>query len=125
MLILNYGHPLTKEQLAQATALLGEQPTVRMISSQVDRSRPFAKVARDLADKANLDPHEWATISIVISPPNLGPVALALIAELHGRSGYFPAILNIRPVQGARPPRYEIAEIISLQALRDAARNRR
>ncbi len=53
------------------------------------------------------------------------PLALALIAELHGRCGYFPPILNIRPAPGALPPSYDVAEIVNLQALRDTARGRR
>lgn len=36
----------------------------------------------------------------------------------------FVPALNIRPVAGALPPRYELAEIVALQALRDAARER-
>ncbi len=62
---------------------------------------------------------------MIINPPRLAPLALALIAEPHGRSGHFPAILNIRLVAGATPTRYEVAEIVDAQALRDAARGRR
>jgi hypothetical protein len=51
--------------------------------------------------------------------------AVALLAELHGRCGYFPSCLRMRPVAGARPPRYEVAEVLNLQAVRDAARGRR
>jgi hypothetical protein len=39
--------------------------------------------------------------------------------------GYFPACLRLRPVAGARPPRYEVAELLDLQAMRDAARGKR
>jgi hypothetical protein len=31
----------------------------------------------------------------------------------------------LRPVEGALPPRYEVAEVLNLQALRAAARKRR
>mgnify|MGYP001335350054 CR=1 FL=1 len=50
---------------------------------------------------------------------------LVLLANLHGRMGYFPPILRMRPVEGAIPPRFELAEVINLQALRDAARKER
>ncbi|MFN3763696.1 MAG: CRISPR-associated protein Csx15, partial [Anaerolineae bacterium] len=49
----------------------------------------------------------------------------ALLAELHGRCGYFPAMLRVRPVPGSTPPRYEVAEIVNLQMLREEARKRR
>ena len=47
------------------------------------------------------------------------------LAELHGRMGYFPASGRRRPLAGSLPPRFEVAEIINLQAVRDQARLRR
>jgi hypothetical protein len=38
---------------------------------------------------------------------------------------YFPACIRMRPVAGARPPRYEVAEVLDLQTVRDGARQRR
>ncbi len=125
MLLLNYAHPLTDEQRAQVAALAGAAPEVRDILTQVDRARPLAQIAAALADAAGLSAEQWQTTPLLINPPALAPLALALIAELHGRCGYFVPALNIRPVVGALPPRYEVAEIVALQALRDAARERR
>jgi hypothetical protein len=39
--------------------------------------------------------------------------------------GYFPAVLRLRPVPDSNPPQFEVAEIVNLQAVRDAARLRR
>jgi hypothetical protein len=50
---------------------------------------------------------------------------VALLAELHGRMGYFPTCIRMRPVAGARPPRYEVAEALDLQTVRDRARQTR
>jgi len=123
-ILLNFAHPLTDEQLAQIAALLGDLPEVRTIAVHIDRSRPIAEVAVELAAAADLSPAEWQTRPLLVNPPGLAPLALALMAELHGRCGYFPPVLNIRPVADALP-RYEVAEIVNLQALRDAARKRR
>ena len=125
MLLLNYAHPLTEAQLAQLATLLGGAPEVRDIPAQVDRALPLAQVALALADAAGLSAEAWQTAELLINPPALAPVALALQAELHGRCGHFVPALNIRPVAGAQPPRYEVAEVLALQALRDAARARR
>lgn len=89
------------------------------------RSRPLAEVAAELADAAALTSAEWQTRPLLLNPPALAPLALALIAEIQGRCGYFPPILNIRPIPEALPPRYEVAELVDLQAQRDTARNRR
>lgn len=125
IMILNYAHSFSAAQLATLTSMLGEQPTIRPVSSQADRMRPLADVARELADAAGLSPEEWETTALVLNPPSLAPLALALVAEIHGRSGGFIAMLNIRPVPDSTPTRYEIAEIINLQRIREAARTLR
>lgn len=125
LLVLNYAHPLTAEQLAQVAAATGAEPEERLIVTHADRGRPIDEVARGLADAAGLDGPAWQTTPLVVNPPALAPLALALMAELHGRSGSFLAILNVRPVAGSVPRRYEVAEVVDLQALRDEARGRR
>ena len=125
MILLNYAHPLTEAQRAQVAALAGAEPQVRDIPAHVDRSLPLARVAAALADAAGLTAEAWQTEALLLNPPALAPVALALVAELHGRCGYFVPILNVRPIVGATPPRYEVAEIVALQQLRDDARGRR
>jgi hypothetical protein len=122
MILLNYAHPLTSEQLDQLAALLGVTPKVRDIPVHIDRARPITEVARELVDAVEFSPAEWQTLPLIVNPPGLSPLALALIAEIHGRCGHFPAILNIRPVVEALPMRYEVSELIDLQALRDTAR---
>jgi hypothetical protein len=125
MLLLNYAHPLTNEQQAQLAELLGGQPEERALQAQIDRAVPLTDAARSLADAAALSSHAWQTEPLLINPPALAPVALALLAELHGRCGYFLPVLNIRPVTDSTPPRFEVAEVVNLQALRDVARNKR
>ncbi len=125
IVLLNYSHPLTAAQVAQVAALCGETVVVRDLPAQADRARPLAEVAHELADAAGLSAEEWQTTPLVLNPPALAPLALALIAELHGRGGGFPAILNVRPVADSVPTRYEVAEVLNLQAVRQAARGRR
>lgn len=126
MLILNYSHPLSTDQLAQLEALTGTPITaVREIPAQLDLDAPFVEQATALAAAAELTPAEWQTKAVLLVLPALNFAAAALLAELHGRMGYFPPIVRLAPVAGALPPRYEVAEIINLQALRDAARKRR
>lgn len=123
--ILNFAHPLTDQQREQAAALLGSTPDVINIPTQVNRDASVGDEARRLVDVAGLSADAWQNTPLVLNPPALAPVALALMAELHGRCGYFLPILNIRPIPAALPPRYEVAEIVDLNAVREQARTRR
>jgi hypothetical protein len=98
---------------------------VRDVPAQADRQRPLAEVAVALADQVGFSSVEWQTLPLVVNPPGLAPLALALAAELHGRTGHLLPILHIRPVPNALPPRYEVAEIVNLHVLREEARTRR
>lgn len=126
MILLNYSHPLTPDHLAQIEALTGTPVTeVRDIPAQLDLDVPFAEHATALADAAGLTPAQWQTEGLLVALPALNFAAAALLAELHGRCGYFPPIVRLKPVTGALPPRYAVAEIIDLHAIRQAARARR
>jgi len=126
MLLLNFTHPLPLPQLDRLAELAGRPiAEVREQPAQFDHARPFAEQVGELADAMGLSPAQWQMEAILVNPPALAPIAAVLIAELHGRMGYFPAIVRVRPVAGSTPPIYEVAEIINLQAVRDAARERR
>lgn len=123
MLLLNFSHPLTDLQREQIEALAG-QPIEREInvSVQFDHQQPFAPQLDALLARAGLTADDWQTQSILINPPSLNFITALLLADLHGRMGYFPPCLRLRPVKDALPPRFEVAEILNLQARRDAAR---
>ena len=126
MILLNYSHPLTPAHLAQLETLARQAVTdARDIPAQLDLDTSFAEHATRLADAAGLTPTEWQTEPLLVALPALNFATAALLAELHGRCGYFPPVVRLKPVTGALPPRYEVAEIINLQAIREAARARR
>lgn len=126
MLILNFSHPLTDSQLAQIAALVDDSIIqTREIPTQLDPAQPFTEQVITLAESVGLSPAEWQTLPLLVNPPGYAPLAVTLLAELHGRMGYFPAVLRLRPVTGSTPPRFEVAEIINLQTVRDVARARR
>jgi hypothetical protein len=125
VILLNDAHPFTLALLRAITIRLGAPPEVRAVARHVDRSRPLAEVAYELAEAAGLAADAWQTTPLALNPPAVAPVALALVAELHGRCGYVLPIVHLRPVAGSLPPRYEVAELADLQAMRDQARARR
>lgn len=126
MLLLNFGHPLTDSQLARVRELVGRDvERVLAVPTQFDHARPFDEQVRELLAQVPLTPEQWQTTPLIINPPSLAPITAVLLAEIHGRSGYFPTILRLSPVPGVTPPRYEVAELLALQVIRDQARQRR
>ena len=126
MLLLNFAHPLTGEHHQQIERLTGQSiDRLLDLSSQIDPQQPLTPQVVALLDQAKLSATEWQTLPLLVNPPALNYIAVALLAELHGRCGYFPVCLRLRPVEGSLPPRFEVAEILHLQAIRDSARLRR
>ncbi len=107
-------------------ALTGQKVTeVRGEMPQFNHQESFAEQVRALVDGVGLSPQEWQTTPLLVNPPGFAPATAALLAEIHGRRGHFPALLRLRPVEGSTPTRYEVAEVINLQQIRDDARLRR
>jgi len=126
MILLNFAHPLTREQIAQIEDLSCQKiASVIEVPSQIDSEQPLVPQVVAMADAAGLTPQQWQTESILINLPSLNYSAVLLIAELHGRMGYFPPCVRLRPVKDALPPRFEVAEVLNLQAVRDGARRKR
>jgi len=123
MIIINFSHPLTPEHLTQIENITGQKvERVIAVKTQFDNNCPFAEQVEELVSSVGLSPQEWQTSPIVIHPPALNFIAVTLLAYLHGLMGYLPAVIRLRPVEGGVPPRYEVAEVINLQEVRDKAR---
>ncbi|MCQ3980753.1 MAG: hypothetical protein DPW09_45720, partial [Anaerolineae bacterium] len=116
MILLNFSHPLTLEQKKEIEQQVGQALSVLIErAAQFDLARPFAEQAVELVDSVGLTPAEWQQSGLVVNLPSLNFGAAAVLAELHGRCGYFPPVVRLRPVAGSLPPRYEVAEIVNLQ----------
>jgi hypothetical protein len=126
MILLNFSHPITAEQIAQAEGLTG-QAVERVIDlpTHFDNEESFLPQFAALMAGLLLNAEELQTLPIVVNLPALNFIAGLVLAELHGRMGYFPPILRTRPVPGALPPRYEVVEILNLNQVREAARGKR
>lgn len=126
MTLLNFAHPLTTSHLSAIENLTGGKvDRVMDVKTQLDPTQPFVEQARAVVEGVGLSPEEWQTTPLLVNLPSLSVIAALALAELHGRCGYFPAILRLRPVPGTIPPVFEVAEILNLQAVRDGARRAR
>ncbi len=123
MILLNFSHPLTAEQLTQVETLAGH-PVERTLGTlaQFDHAAGFVGQVRDLVEGVGLTPDEWQREPLVVNLPGYTPGAACLLAEIHGRAGYFPTIIRLRPSAGSVVTVYEVAELINLQSVREDAR---
>ena len=126
MIVLNFSHPLTAEQLDAVAREAGARvESVLVVRIQLDEAQDFAPQARAAIQSADLSPTGWQTRQVVVVLPGYSAVAAVILAEIHGRSGHFPTIARLRPVAGSVPTRYELAELIDLQEIRAHAREAR
>jgi hypothetical protein len=126
MVILNFSHPLTGEQVSAIEQQLGRSvERILPLPAQFDQQQPFVPQMEQLLSGVELSPEEWQSAPLLVVLPSFNAIAAVVLAELHGRMGYFPPIVRLRPVEGALPPRYDVAEVINLQNVRDAARLKR
>lgn len=123
--LLNFARAFTEQQQQGLELSLGHR-LGKIVARPIefDHTRPYGPQCVKLVKGIKFTSAEWETLPIVVNPPGFAPGALALFSELHGRMGHFPAVVRLRQIAGSTPPAYEFAEIINLQALRDAARER-
>ena len=126
MIVVNFSHPLNEEQQRRIEALTGQTiDAVYDIPCQLDQGKAFAPQIASLLDAVPAKAEDWQTNSVLVNLPGLHNAAALVVAELHGRMGHFPACVRIRPVAGSVPTKFEVAEILNLEAVRQEARTRR
>ena len=126
MILLNFSHPLSAEQLLIAESLVSSKFTsIIDIKTHLDHQTSFPSQVKKLVGDITLTSQQWQNSKILLVPPSLSIVSCILLSELHGRMGYFPAVLRVKPVPGSTPPVFEPAEVLNLQAIRDSSRENR
>lgn len=126
MLILNLGHPLSAEQLEAAERLAG-QGVGRVIDLeiQLDPAHALASQIRASLDGAGLSPVEWQTGSLLVNLPGYAVAAACVLAQIEGRRGHLPTIMQLSRRAGSVLTEYELTALINLEEERATARQTR
>jgi hypothetical protein len=125
MTVLNFTHPLTDTQQLRLEELAGRAARVVEVPTQLDNTKAFVEQVETLLAGVPLSAEGWQTEPLALVLPGHSAIAAVVLAAVHGRCGYFPAIVRLRPVAGATVPQFEVAELIPLQSVREAQRKER
>jgi len=122
--IVNFAHPLTDEQIEKIKELASKADAIQVINVkvQLDHEADFQEQIRSFVNAVGLNSTQWQNECIVVNLPSLAVVAAGILAELHGRMGYFPPVIRMRPIAGTIPLKFEVAEIVLLQSIRENSR---
>ena len=126
MILINFSHPLTPKQLKETEVIVG-QPIEQVFNLpvQFDNQSPYLLQLKKLFTDFPVSSEQLQICPLLVNLPSLNFIAGLVLAELHGRMGYFPPVLRLRPVPESLPPCYEVVEVLNLQAVRDGARIQR
>ena len=125
MILLNFSHPFSSQQISQLETLVGQAvERVVELPMQLDPALPFAPQVEEFFRLVPLDGRAFQSADIVVALPSLNFAAALVLAELHSRMGHFPAVVRLRTSSGLLP-RYEVAEVLDLQAIRAQSRKAR
>ena len=126
MTIVNFAHPLRTSHIASIEAAAGATvDRIVAVPTHFDHTRSFADQVVATVDAAKLTSDEWQTLHLVIVPPSLAAIACLVMAEIHGRAGYFVPVVRLGLRPGVLPPAFEVAEVLDVQGQRESARSRR
>lgn len=126
MIIINFSHPLTNEQKDKIKSLTGSEiQKVIKVNVNLDNALPFGQQVEEIVEQVGLTGDEWQIEPILVNLPGYAPAVGTVLAELHGRMGNFPSVIRLAPVENAVPRRFEVAEMMNLNSIREAARKRR
>ena len=127
-IILNFsGHPVLPGQLKAIEKIL-QWPSPKVIDVPVvtiAKDRNFMTNIVKAIEKVDLSPVQWQASNIVALPAGYSAIWSIVLAEIHGRLGYFPDVVHLQPSAAAAAEKFEVAEIMNLRQVRHASRVKR
>ncbi len=122
MILINYNRPLKPDQINQVEAIIHEgiERVIDLGVPELDVDAPVQPQLKALTkrlERLDLDLQKEPVI-ILLPPQNYQ--AVMVMADLHGRMGYFPRVIRtLLRTGGGLFPRHDAVEVLDPQALED------
>lgn len=126
--VLNYsGHPVLPGQKLEIEKLMHwtSSDVINVAFGNVPEDHNFVTTITQAVEGTSLSPEEWQTMRLVVIPPGYSAIWSVVLAELHGRLGYFPDVVRLRPAPSGSVEKFEVAEIMNLATIRHISRQKR
>lgn len=127
-LILNFsGHPVLPGQKLSIEKFMHwtSSEVLNFPLGNVPEDNSFVPAIEKAIAEIPLSPEDWQTVPLVIIPAGYSAVWSVVLAELHGRLGYFPEVVRLRPASPPATEKFEVADIINLRDVRHSSRDKR
>jgi len=127
-LVMNFsGHTVLPGQKKKIEKLMQwtSCDVINVIFGNIPEDHNFATTIIQAVEGTSLSPEEWQTTPLVVIPPGYSAIWSVVLAELHGRLGYFPDVVRLRPAPSGSAEKFEVAEILNLGEIRHLSRHKR
>jgi len=127
-LVLNFsGHPVLPCQKQEIDRHMHwtSSDVINVALGNVPEDQNFADFITKAVERAGLLPEEWQATPLVVIPAGYSPIWSVVLAELHGRLGYFPDVVRLRSASKPSAEQFEVAEIMNLREVRHQSRSKR
>lgn len=125
MIVLNFAHPLNQTQVKQLEDLCLDTVEEIRIPVQLDLEQPVDNQIQQIVNGIGWSIEQWQKQEYLVIPPSLSTASAVLIADILGRSGALPLIVRSKMVGEGVFSRWEIAEIVSLESVKNAYKDTR
>jgi hypothetical protein len=126
--VLNFsGHPVLpgqQEAIRQRMHWLSVD-VIDVPFGNVPEDENFVPSIANALENVELSAEEWQTTPLVVIPAGYAAAWSVVLAELHGRLGYFPDVVRLRPARTVSNEKFEVAEIMNLREVRHNSRDKR
>jgi len=123
MIVLNLSsHELSEQDEKRLSELIADgkpipQECIHNLFIDFEDEKPFVEQFEKLLDELPISRQALQSADrLFLNPPGQAHITVLVVSYLHGLRGSFPSLIRVGPVSDGTATRYEIIEVIDLQA---------